>query len=49
MIPEWYGEREVFYSNVGGTFLFINQGRTGESESRVILPSQKMARLEAQT
>ena len=33
--PEWYGDQEVFYSNVDDRFLFINQGETHEWTLRI--------------
>jgi hypothetical protein len=34
-IPEWYGDREVFYSKVSDWFLFINQGEEHKWTIRV--------------
>lgn len=33
--PEWYGDQEVFYSNVDDRFLLINQGETHEWTIRI--------------
>jgi hypothetical protein len=34
-LPQWYEEKEIFYNNVGGMFLFINEGQ--EREMTIIL------------